>query len=74
MGAPGFDLVLLDPPYAIGDVPAVLERAAGLVAPGGRLIFEHSRRRASPERAGALLRYRVLVAGDSALSFFAAPA
>ena len=68
---PRFDLVLLDPPYSIEDLPAVMERGAGLVAGGGRLVLEHSRRRSSPEHAGSLMRYRVLVAGDSALSFYA---
>ena len=65
------DLVLLDPPYSLPDLDAIAERGGGLVAEGGRLVLEHSRRRASPEQAGGLLRYRVLVAGDSALSFYA---
>ena len=69
---PAFDLVLLDPPYGIGDVQAVVDRGAALLSPGGRLVLEHSRRRPSPEQAGGLMRYRVLVAGDSALSFYAA--
>jgi 16S rRNA (guanine(966)-N(2))-methyltransferase RsmD len=69
--APPFDLVLLEPPYDIEDLPAVMDRAAGLVAPAGRIVLEHSRRRASPERAGGVLRYRVLIAGDSALSLYA---
>lgn len=72
--APLFDLVLLDPPYGLDDVQAVIERGAALVASGGRLVFEHSRRRPAPLHAGSLLRYRVLVAGDSALSFYSAPA
>jgi 16S rRNA (guanine966-N2)-methyltransferase len=68
---PPFDLVMLDPPYGLAEVQAVIDRAAALVAPGGRLVFEHSRRRPAPEQAGGLMRYRVLVAGDSALSFYA---
>jgi 16S rRNA (guanine(966)-N(2))-methyltransferase RsmD len=70
---PVFDLVLLDPPYALADMQAVVDRGATFTARGGRLVLEHSRRRESPERAGALMRYRVLVAGDSALSFYATP-
>ena len=66
-----FDLVLLDPPYAIDDLQAVMDRAASLVAPGGMAVLEHSKRRASPEHAGGLMRYRVLTAGDSALSWYA---
>lgn len=69
--SPRFELVLLDPPYGIDDLPAVMHRGAELVADGGRLVLEHSRRRTSPEHAGSLMRYRVLVAGDSALSFYA---
>jgi 16S rRNA (guanine966-N2)-methyltransferase len=65
-----FDLVFLDPPYEGVDLEAAVERAGPLVAPGGRLVLEHSRRRASPNRAGSLARARVLVAGDSALSFY----
>lgn len=68
------DLVLLDPPYRFEDLQAVVDRGARLAAPGGLLVLEHSRRRESPERADGFLRYRVLVAGDSALSFYAARA
>ena len=70
-GAP-FDLVLLDPPYDIARVEDVLDRAASLTAPTGWIVCEHSRRRTSPDRAGAFARFRVLQAGDSALSFYAA--
>jgi len=65
-----FDLVFLDPPYERRDLEADVLLAAPLVAPGGRLVVEHSRRRATPERAGALARTRRLVAGDSAVSFY----
>lgn len=65
-----FDLVLLDPPYDIEDLGDVVEAAASFVAPGGRLVLEHARRRAAPEGVSALRRTRVLVAGDSALSFY----
>ncbi len=69
-----FELALLDPPYDIDDLAAVLDVAAATVAPMGRLVLEHSRRRPSPEAAGALSRTRVLLAGDSALSFYTATA
>ena len=69
-GAP-FDLVLLDPPYDLARIDEALDRAASLVAPRGWIVLEHSRRRESPERAGACARFRVLAAGDSALSFYA---
>jgi 16S rRNA (guanine966-N2)-methyltransferase len=66
----GFDLVLLDPPYALDDLDRVLAQAAAAARPGGRIVLEHSRRRGSPEAAGAWRRVRVLTAGDSALSFY----
>jgi len=65
-----FDLVLLDPPYDVTDLERTVVTGAALVAAGGRLVLEHSRRRASPEAAGPLRRTRVLTAGDSALSFY----
>ena len=65
-----FDLVLLDPPYDIAQLDDVVNRGAACVAEGGRMVLEHSRRRESPPAAGSLVRYRVLDAGDSALSFY----
>jgi 16S rRNA G966 N2-methylase RsmD len=66
-----FDLVWLDPPYATPDLDVVLARAAELVDRGGLVVLEHSRRRESAARVGTLGRTRTLVAGDSALSFYA---
>jgi 16S rRNA (guanine966-N2)-methyltransferase len=66
-----FDLVWLDPPYEALDLTRVLTRAAEVVEANGLVVLEHSRRRATPEVAAQLARTRVLVAGDSALSFFA---
>jgi 16S rRNA (guanine(966)-N(2))-methyltransferase RsmD len=69
-GLSGFDLILLDPPYAIADLDRIVARATASALPTGRIVLEHSRRRASPDRAGAWRRVRVLTAGDSALSFY----
>jgi 16S rRNA (guanine(966)-N(2))-methyltransferase RsmD len=69
-----FDLVLADPPYDFASLEDVVARGDAWVADGGRLVLEHSKRRTSPEAAGALRRYRVLTAGDSALSFYERPA
>jgi 16S rRNA (guanine(966)-N(2))-methyltransferase RsmD len=66
-----FDLILIDPPYDIEDLAQVVEIAATLAAPGGQVVLEHARRRESPPAVGSLVRTRVLVAGDSALSFYA---
>jgi len=68
-----FDLVLLDPPYDLVDLPAVVDRVAAWTAPAGRVVLEHSRRRATPEQVGPLTRSRLLTAGDSALSFYVTP-
>ena len=65
-----FDLALLDPPYDVRDLEAVLRTAAALAVPHGRVVLEHSRRRAPPETVAGLARTRVLTAGDSALSFY----
>ena len=64
-----FDIALLDPPY---DRPggAELAAVADLLAPGGVVVFEHPRRRASPEQTGPLRRSREVVSGDSALAFY----
>jgi 16S rRNA (guanine(966)-N(2))-methyltransferase RsmD len=66
----GFDLLFLDPPYDGADLQTVVDEGAGLARVGGRLVLEHSRRRESPEDAVTLRRNRLLVAGDSALSFY----
>jgi len=67
--APGFDLVFVDPPYATAP-DAAASMVAGAVARGGRLVLEHARRAAAPERLGELVCTRTLTAGDSALSFY----
>jgi 16S rRNA (guanine966-N2)-methyltransferase len=69
-----FDIAILDPPYDEPDLDRVLATTAAWVAEGGMVVLEHSRRRNAPETAGGLRRYRVLTAGDSALSFYAGPA
>ena len=69
-GLDGFDLVLLDPPYAIDSLDRVVARAAECARATGRIVLEHSRRRASPDAAGEWRRVRLLTAGDSALSFY----
>lgn len=70
LGAADCDLVFLDPPYDIASLDDVLAAGAAHLAPGGRLILEHRRARPSPESAAGLARFRVLEAGDSALSFY----
>lgn len=66
-----FDLVFLDPPYALGPGPALrLLAERGLVAAGGRVVAEHDRRTEIPETLGDLRRTDLRRFGDTAVSFF----
>ena len=70
-----FDIVFLDPPYErdalyTGSLSAFGMRP--LLAEGGVLVMEHSKRVDLEEVAGTLMRYRVLAQGDSTLSFYRA--
>jgi len=67
-----YDLVFLDPPYEIPAIEAALASAAAHTVAGGRIVIEHSRRRALPDAVLGATRYRILEAGDSALSFYTA--
>lgn len=65
-----FDLILFDPAYDAREVDALLTALAARVTPDGLLVYEHARRRAAPETAGALVRVREIRAGDSVLAFY----
>ena len=67
-----YDLVFLDPPYDIPSIETALTAAAARTRPAGRVVIEHSRRRALPDAVSGAARYRLLEAGDSALSFYTA--
>lgn len=69
LGGP-FDLIVLDPPYDLPDLDGAVAAAAVRLAPGGRLVLEHRRGRPVAETAGGVRRFRLLEAGDSALSFY----
>jgi 16S rRNA (guanine966-N2)-methyltransferase len=64
-----FDVILLDPPYDEAGRGAVLDAAAGALAPGGWLVLERATRR-EPEIPVALTRMRDVKSGDSTLTFF----
>ena len=66
-----FDLIVVDPPYAEGHQEAILAAAAWRLDPGGLVVLEHARRRPAPRSAGPLACTRRVVAGDSALAFYA---
>jgi len=67
-----FDIVLLDPPYdqALVDVLDPVAKAEGVVAAGGIVVLEHTRKQAPPRQAGALTLVREVRSGDSALAMF----
>jgi len=65
-----FDIVLLDPPYTMPGLTALM-KIDTVVAPGGLVVFEHARRAVAPERAERLVRVRQVTSGDSMLSFYA---
>lgn len=62
-----WDLVLLDPPYALDPV-AWLERAAGAV--NAVLVIEHDSRHEVPEEIGGLVRDRQRRYGTTTLSLY----
>lgn len=72
-GAAAANLVFLDPPYDLEDLDAALTAAGERLQSDGLVVLEHARRRESPASAGGLRRVRVLLSGDSALSFYENP-
>lgn len=67
------DLVLLDPPYDLDSLEETIASAGEWLEGSGLVVLEHARRRESPAVAGGLVRTRVLISGDSALSFYERP-
>jgi len=67
--ADAFDLILLDPPYDIENVSAVLDAAARRLAGNGFVVLERATRR-EPEEPAALQRTRDVKSGDSTLTFY----
>lgn len=67
------NFVFLDPPYAAREEHEraldFLDRSP-LLAPSGRVIVEHPKRWALPERLEELERTRVVEQGDTVLSFY----
>ncbi len=69
-----FDLILADPPYGRGLAAMIagLAAKAGILAPEGRLVIEHSHRERPVALAGLVLGdHRIY--GQTELSFFEAP-
>jgi 16S rRNA (guanine(966)-N(2))-methyltransferase RsmD len=68
-----FDVIYLDPPYASDLYEPLLEAvsSARLLAEDGVLVAERFKKRALPERIGALSRTRSARVGDHVLDFYA---
>jgi 16S rRNA (guanine966-N2)-methyltransferase len=65
--------IFLDPPYAAAvEYESTLEALgeSPLVAPDGRVIVEHLKKRKLPDRAGDLELARVVEQGDAALTIY----
>jgi 16S rRNA G966 N2-methylase RsmD len=67
-----FGLAFLDPPYGGPDAVAALTALAELplLAPGARVVVEHSRRESLPEAYGGLTRLTVRRYGDTQVAFY----
>lgn len=66
-----WDVVYFDPPYDANydEVLAYFGRGIA-IRPGGTLIIEHHAEMFFPEKFGQMKRWRVLLQGDTALSFY----
>ena len=66
-----YDIVFLDPPYAM-DLGPLLEQIgdAGIVKADTLVIAEHFKKQPSPERAGRLILDRKKQYGDTVLAFY----
>ena len=69
LGSNAFDLILLDPPYDITTMTAVLDASARALADGGLVVLEHATRR-EIEPVASLEAVRRVKSGDSTLTFF----
>jgi 16S rRNA G966 N2-methylase RsmD len=68
---PGWDLVVIDPPYEdVGAMTAALASVGALVTPGARVVAKHFWRDAPPARVGLLASERERRFGETALTFY----
>ena len=65
-----FDLVFLDPPYASGLLTKAIEICAGLLAPGGMVVAEHSSDDTLPDNVAGLIKTGTRTYGAAAFSFY----
>ncbi len=66
-----WDVVYYDPPYDTNYDEVLKYFGRGIaIRPGGTLVIEHHAEMFFPEKFGAMKRWRVLLQGDTALSFY----
>jgi 16S rRNA (guanine966-N2)-methyltransferase len=65
-----FDVIYLDPPYALGGVESTLAALAPLLAASATVVYEHSSRYNPPQRPPGLALEQRRVYGDSAIAFY----
>jgi 16S rRNA (guanine966-N2)-methyltransferase len=66
-----WDVVFFDPPYDSNYEEALKYFARGVtIRPNGVLVIEHHSDMFFPEKIGELKRWRVIIQGDSAISFY----
>ncbi len=66
-----WDVVFFDPPYDSNYEEALKYFARGVtIKPHGVLVIEHHADMFFPEKIGVLKRWRVIIQGDSAISFY----
>ena len=66
-----YDIVFLDPPYAVDMAPLLVRAAgAGILKRDAVVIAEHFKKQPSPERAGSLTLLREAKYGDTVLAFY----
>jgi 16S rRNA (guanine966-N2)-methyltransferase len=67
-----YDIILADPPYALPELPRLLEElaASALVGPGTVVVVEHARRRPLPETLPDLALVKQKRHGDTMLSIY----
>ncbi len=69
---PGYDIIMLDPPYADEGIWTVMARLAGwpLTAPAGVVVLEHSKRTEPPAAIGELALLKTRRHGDTCITFY----
>ncbi|HEY4001555.1 MAG TPA: RsmD family RNA methyltransferase [Candidatus Xenobia bacterium] len=65
-----FDIVFLDPPYGMREIPRALEHVEPVLAPEGIVVAEHHHKDPVPESVARLKRTRVQKYGETLLSFY----